>query len=301
LTLQQSLRSSRRLARPHALSHCAAWRREQAAGEAQLRVPTVSDRPRAQSPSVSLTLSRVREVQGLSLREAAAACFMGTTQFKLQCRKLGVARWCGPRHCPRPCLTRNARPHRQVKSLQSLLASCRALSRRDATADAKLSLDAWLVELERLQARNPRARPSLAAHAPPPAAEDDGGRAGRPAFVRGEDQGVDDQAAQHGEAQAGQGILAPGLRPPAAALPLRLSPPLQRTQHHNTQHRLLAVRLHTQARTPAARAATIWMVVGFADAGWLFGLIIMYITHKYTTHSCSHWASRGETSSLDSL
>jgi len=44
----------------------------------------------------------VREVQGLSLREAAAACFMGTTQFKLQCRKLGVARWCGPRHYSRP-------------------------------------------------------------------------------------------------------------------------------------------------------------------------------------------------------
>ena len=48
----------------------------------------------------------------LPLRAAAAQVGLGTTQFKLQCRKLGIKRW----------------PYRKLKGLATAIATCRAES-----------------------------------------------------------------------------------------------------------------------------------------------------------------------------
>ncbi len=108
-------------------------------------------------------------MQHLALRAAAARCNMGTTQvcvlrararalpawcaarmltrraapqFKLQCRKLGIARW----------------PHRKLKSLNGLITSCKAASNRMRSEKLKDALTEWTAQLEAVKVRPARVR-----------------------------------------------------------------------------------------------------------------------------------------------
>jgi len=85
-----------------------------------------------------LTDTSMRAVLHLSLGQAAAACHMGTTQFKLQCRKLGVLRW----------------PHRKLASVRGLLEWIEySLRARAATPDVLAKLAVWKSALEAVQMR----------------------------------------------------------------------------------------------------------------------------------------------------
>jgi len=84
-----------------------------------------------------ITMSQLREVQTLSQQEAADALCMGTTQFKAQCRRLGVMRW----------------PHRKLKSLSSLVDACRKAQGCKHNAKFQQRLDSWVELLLKYQAR----------------------------------------------------------------------------------------------------------------------------------------------------
>ncbi len=84
-----------------------------------------------------VTMSQLRAVQTLSLREAADALRMGTTQFKTQCRRLGVKQW----------------PHRKLKSLSSLVDACQKAQGCKHNAKFKEQLDTWVELLLEYQAR----------------------------------------------------------------------------------------------------------------------------------------------------
>jgi hypothetical protein len=144
--------------------------------------PRVLTRAAVTTQGVQLTLEAVRGVQHLALRAAAARCNMGTTQvcvcacepwcharlraartraradvprraasqFKLQCRKLGIARW----------------PHRKLKSLNGLITSCKAASNRMRSEKLKDALTEWTAQLEAVKVRGARARASVHACAP---------------------------------------------------------------------------------------------------------------------------------------
>jgi hypothetical protein len=58
-------------------------------------------------------------------------------QFKLQCRKLGIARW----------------PHRKLKSLNGLITSCKAASNRMRSEKLKDALTEWTAQLEAVKVR----------------------------------------------------------------------------------------------------------------------------------------------------
>lgn len=126
---------------------------------------------------MQLTLEAVRAVQHLALRAAAARCNMGTTQvrvrhatpttcrapaharptppqFKLQCRKLGIARW----------------PHRKLKSLNGLITSCKAASGRMRSEKLKDALTEWTAQLEAVKARARARRACVCARVPASAA-----------------------------------------------------------------------------------------------------------------------------------
>jgi hypothetical protein len=84
----------------------------------------------------ALTEEAMRSVLHLSLGDAALACHMGTTQFKLQCRKLGVRRW----------------PHRKLASVRGLLEWIEHTVSTRAAADEVLDkLGVWKSALEAIQ------------------------------------------------------------------------------------------------------------------------------------------------------
>lgn len=88
--------------------------------------------PSRKTRGSKLTKEDILAVQHLPLKEAATVVGLGTTQFKIQCRRLGISKW----------------PHRQLKSISSLLQSCKQAT---ATSTRKQQLSCWAGELERLQ------------------------------------------------------------------------------------------------------------------------------------------------------
>ena len=73
----------------------------------------------------------------LPLRAAAAQVGLGTTQFKLQCRKLGIARW----------------PYRKLMSCRSLAASCEHAARKTANSEVSAKLKGMASELRAAEVR----------------------------------------------------------------------------------------------------------------------------------------------------
>ena len=107
-------------------------------------------KPRRRDALDVVTIDRVRALQHLPLKAAAAHLGVGTTNFKLACRALGVRAW--------PC-----RRLRFVATLRARVATQRALAARAGDAEAEARLADWAARVDRVRARAPRPR----APAPP--------------------------------------------------------------------------------------------------------------------------------------
>ena len=68
---------------------------------------------------------------------AADSRGMGTTQFKVHCRALGVTKW----------------PNRQSKSLLETLATCIHVKKTCTNSIVRHLMTAWIAELEAIKAR----------------------------------------------------------------------------------------------------------------------------------------------------
>ena len=89
-------------------------------------------------PDKTVTVEQVRAVQHMNQVEAAKALGMGTTQLKMQCRKLGIARW----------------PYRKLMSCRSLAASCELAARKTANSEVSAKLKGMASELRAVEVRS---------------------------------------------------------------------------------------------------------------------------------------------------
>lgn len=85
----------------------------------------------------TVSVEQVRAVQHMNQVEAAKALGMGTTQLKMQCRKLGIARW----------------PYRKLMSCRSLAASCEHAARKTANSEVSAKLKGMASELRAAEVR----------------------------------------------------------------------------------------------------------------------------------------------------
>jgi hypothetical protein len=84
-----------------------------------------------------LTLGALLELQDMELVVAARRFKLGTTQFKLQCRSLGVTRW----------------PFRTLKSLQRLITSCATKREETLCSTRQDTLRVWEDSLRAVKVR----------------------------------------------------------------------------------------------------------------------------------------------------